>query len=69
MIVKSETKHRSLYNCMEARYPSDGSLFIYCRKGYILSKHGVSILAFQRGAPLIYSACQKCPGFNDADGR
>lgn len=54
-------KKISLYSCMEARYPSDGSRFMYCRKGHKFGKRQGSILAFERGMPLEYSVCQGCP--------
>lgn len=60
-------KKRSLYDCMEARYPCDDSQFIYCRQGHLLRKNGVSAKAFWRCAPLTYLVCQDCPDFNDAD--
>ncbi len=58
-------KERSLYDCMEARYPSDGSRYIYCRKGYRLCRTGVHVSRFNFGWPLVYKACQDCPDFNE----
>ena len=59
-------KNRSLYDCMEARYPKDGRPMLYCREGHPFP-NAASVKAFQREAPLRLSVCQDCPAFNDAD--
>ena len=58
---------RTLYSCMEARYPTDGepSSLIYCRKGHKLRR--ATVWDVKRDKPLTSSACIGCPDFNDAD--
>jgi len=58
---------RSLYDCMEARYPIDRLGYIYCRKGYSLGNGRMSGLWVDRNNPLIITACQNCPDFVSMD--
>lgn len=54
---------RTLYDCFHARYPSNGSEYIYCDKGHDLK--GVHIRKMTRGDPLVLKICQSCSDFED----
>lgn len=56
---------RTLYDCMEARYPTEGTR-IYCRKGHPLPQ-AATTTGFQRMAKFECKVCQECDDFNDAD--
>ncbi len=58
---------RSLYTCQNAQVRGD---VIVCDKGYrfegsLSTRDGnISILRLQRGTPLEFTVCQKCPSFD-----
>ena len=55
---------RSLYQCLEARYPVDNE-YIYCGKGHKLGNRNVHVRQVIRGDKLVYKVCQECKDFND----
>jgi hypothetical protein len=57
--------HRSLYDCMHARYPVDNTK-IYCRQGHKLGDGNVEAKRLgQTPSKLTFRACQMCPDFEE----
>ena len=53
---------RSLYQCLNAKYPKEGKK-ITCSKGHKLPKTS-SVLSLAKGAPLEFGCCQECVDFS-----
>ena len=54
---------RSLYQCLNAKYPIKGKR-LRCSKGHDLSLNA-SVLALGRGRPLVIKRCQNCLDYDE----
>lgn len=60
-------KVRSLYDCLQAKYPSKGE-YIYCAKGHKLGQGNISKSRIDQEDKLIFKVCQLCRDFSPMDG-
>lgn len=63
----TKMKERSLYDCENARYPTDNT-YIHCRAGHQLGRN-VHARMMDRGDKLVYKVCRDCPDFIDMNDK
>ncbi len=55
---------RTLYDCLEARYPIPPNEYILCRKGHKLGDGRIHIRRVDREDKLVCRVCQICKDFS-----